>query len=569
MDRLKSQNTQPESPADEPSLGSISASQSPPIVDEWILSAQQTKPGDKIGRYEVIHEIGRGGMSIVYKARDHELNRLVALKLMLKSSDESLNLLRFQKEARAASQLEHPNIVKVHDFSTTSDGTPYLVMSYLDGISLADAIKDEGSFSLGRWLSVMIQACDALEHAHLAGIVHRDIKPSNFVLAQEHGTEVLKLVDFGIAANSFDDMSLTKTGEVFGSPLYMSPEQCAGSKLDSRSDIYSLGCVMYEALAGKPPISGTNSLSTLQKHLTDKPVSLTKLHLKVKHIQQVDRIVMRCLEKSPESRYQHLEDLKKELEQLFQGESGDNPNSTAVNVPVLVATALAILVIFITLLNFDKIADRLQLALKLPSTRTETSSNLRSKTSQSAEEKLAEWQKCRKEYTEWTKQGKYQVASVRASKCASLAKAFNLPPYQLARSYVDQGFCEGNLNRPLTAIGYCEQALLLMANATTRKELELKWEALMLCGLVQKDTPNLADKAEANFKQALDLAVQLHENKKQAESLVYIGHCCDDRGDFRECLVNYYQALKLDPSDEARNKKNIKRVEQKLKQNAK
>ncbi len=572
MDRLKSQNSQPEGRPDDLTKGSISASQISPDSDVWILQSQQTQPGDKIGRYEVIHEIGRGGMSIVYKARDQDLNRLVAVKLMLKSSDETLNLLRFQKEARAASQLEHPNIVKVHDFSTTPDGTPYLVMSYLDGISLADAIKNEGSFSLGRWLSVMIQACDALEHAHLAGVVHRDIKPSNFVLALENGTEVLKLVDFGIATNSFDDMSLTKTGEIFGSPLYMSPEQCAGSKLDLRSDIYSLGCVMYEALAGKPPISGSNSLSTLQKHLTDKPISLCKLNLKTKNIQQLDRIVMRCLEKNPESRYQNLGELKQDLEQLFQGQIGDSTNLPTINIATVVACVFAFLMIFVTLLNFDKIADRTHFSTIFPNQEKTTSSDAIPSVPQpqvTEKAKRDELKKCNVEYQTLLGQRDYRSALVQANRMAQLGKDLKLSAFQRAQLLTQQGLCEGELKHNVASADYFEQALALIGNPKTIVERELKFNVLLHYGDVLRNT-GLATKAQPVFQQALEYAVQQNNQKYQALRLIHIGDCDKELENSTQCLAHWQQALKLDPSD-AENQNNINKLEQiiKLKQNNK
>ncbi|MBS1955963.1 MAG: serine/threonine protein kinase [Cyanobacteria bacterium SZAS-4] len=162
-----------------------------------------------------------------------------------------------------------------------------------------------------------------MEHAHANGFIHRDLKPSNLVLVQETNTEVVKLIDFGIAKNLLEDSALTKTGNVFGTPLYMSPEQCAGKKLDERSDIYSLGCIMYEALAGKPPLSGDNSLDTMQKHLKNAPDQLTKIlpasaenHAKLKSLNDV---VMKCLEKKPADRYQKVSDLRKDLSSLRQG----------------------------------------------------------------------------------------------------------------------------------------------------------------------------------------------------------------------------------------------------------
>ncbi len=277
--------------------------------------------GTKIGKYELQEKLGSGGMSVVYKARDLALDRYVALKLLLpKMGVEQIDTMRFQQEAKAASRLEHPNIVKVHDFNVTEDGVPYLVMSYLSGISLSDAIKQEGGLSPGRWISIMVQACDALSCAHENNVVHRDIKPSNFVLCEEKGNEVLKLVDFGIAKiETNDEQALTKTGEVFGSPLYMSPEQCSGSKVDLRSDVYSLGCVMYEALAGKPPLVGDNSLATIVKHLQETPASIASVCPKLPGIESIDKIVMKCLEKKPEDRYPDMLSVRKDLESLFLG----------------------------------------------------------------------------------------------------------------------------------------------------------------------------------------------------------------------------------------------------------
>ncbi|PZM79303.1 MAG: hypothetical protein DKT66_22780 [Candidatus Melainabacteria bacterium] len=291
-----------------------------PLLEPTVEHEGLPDVGSKIGKYELLEKLGSGGMSVVYKAKDLALDRLVAIKLLLpQKNSKQIDSMRFQQEARAASRLEHPNIVKVHDFNVTDDGVPYLVMSYLEGIPLSEEIKKSGGLEPGLWLSIMVQACDALSHAHAHGVVHRDIKPSNFVLCTEKGNQVLKLVDFGIAKiESNEDQALTKTGEIFGSPLYMSPEQCAGSKeVDSRSDVYSLGCVMYEALAGRPPFSGENALATIVKHLNEKPVSLVFVRKDVKSIDAADKIVMKCLEKKPEDRYPDTLSVRKELESAF------------------------------------------------------------------------------------------------------------------------------------------------------------------------------------------------------------------------------------------------------------
>ncbi len=215
--------------------------------------------GTRIGKYELKEKLGSGGMSVVFKAHDLALDRYVALKLLLpQGGSNQIDTMRFQQEAKAASRLEHPNIVKVHDFNITEDGMPYLVMSYLEGVALSSEIKKEGGLQVGRWLAIMVQACDALTHAHENIMLCIEISNRAILFSvRRRAQKVLKLVDFGIAKiESNDDQALTKTGEVFGSPMYMSPEQCSGSKVDSRSDVYSLGCVMYEALAGKPPLAG-------------------------------------------------------------------------------------------------------------------------------------------------------------------------------------------------------------------------------------------------------------------------------------------------------------------------
>lgn len=278
-----------------------------------------------VDKYELVEEVASGGMSVIFKAQDIALKRPVAIKFLLTDElDGAEFAARFKQEARALATLEHPNIVKVHDSGVTADGDPYIVMNYLNGSDLAHALASDGTLSLGRWLAIMIQACSALEHAHAKGIIHRDIKPSNFVLAQESNHELLKLIDFGIAKDLADETGLTKTGSAFGSPLYMSPEQCAGAKIDERSDIYSLGCVMYEALAGKAPLVGDNSLSTMQKHINDAPEPLSKMLPKSfgndNKVKSLNSIVMKCLEKNSENRYQKMSEVKEDLSSLLQGE---------------------------------------------------------------------------------------------------------------------------------------------------------------------------------------------------------------------------------------------------------
>lgn len=282
------------------------------------VESLQTQLGSN---YKIISVIGEGGMSVVYKAKHSTLRKTVAIK-MLKSNllRDEMNRKRFQQEAQAMSSLVHPNVVGIIDYGETGEGNPYLIMDYLDGVSLSEVIHRTGTVSLDRALSIFTQACDALEAAHNTGIVHRDIKPSNLMLVKDkQGVETVKIVDFGIAKIAQDGQEsqrLTQTGDVFGSPVYMSPEQCSGQRLDERSDIYSLGCVMYETLMGTPPHQGDNVLSTLHAHMFDLPAPLSIPGVDVRLLERIDAVVSRTLEKEPSKRYQSVAQLRTDLQRL-------------------------------------------------------------------------------------------------------------------------------------------------------------------------------------------------------------------------------------------------------------
>jgi eukaryotic-like serine/threonine-protein kinase len=197
-------------------------------------------------RYELKSFIGQGGMSVVYKATDQQLGKTVAVKLLLPHLvNDPITYQRFQLEARAASSLSHTNIVTIYDFGAGENNEPYIVMDYLDGTPLNDAIKMLRGLAMERSVAIFVQIADALQCAHSNNVLHRDLKPSNVLLIhQGPALDIVKLVDFGIAKlipqDGGESLHLTKTGEVFGSPFYMSPEQCRGEKVDARSDIYSM-----------------------------------------------------------------------------------------------------------------------------------------------------------------------------------------------------------------------------------------------------------------------------------------------------------------------------------------
>ncbi len=276
-------------------------------------------------RYEIVSIIGKGGMSVVYKANHLLMKNLVAVKMLLPHTLLSpTNLKRFQQEAQAASALNHPNVITVHDLGVTPGGLPYLVMEYVDGAGLSDIIRKEGKLDPARCLDMFICACDALAAAHDKGIIHRDLKPSNIMIVTGgDGKDLVKIVDFGIAklmpTEGEEAQRLTQTGDVFGSPLYMSPEQCLAKPLDARADVYSLGCVIYETLTGKPPLVGGSILETMYKHMHEVPAGLGEAIGDTRLREQLDAVFFKATAKDSEQRYQNMRELKAALENVRAG----------------------------------------------------------------------------------------------------------------------------------------------------------------------------------------------------------------------------------------------------------
>lgn len=285
------------------------------------------------GRYRVISLLGRGGMGVVYKVEQIFLGKELALKTILKGERTENILRRFQAEARAVFSLHHPNIIAVHDFGLLDDDTPFMAMEIVTGKTLGDRLK-EGPLSIDEAITLFIQICFGLAHAHENGIVHRDIKPNNIMILDElsWGTEgSIKILDFGIAKLTQHEggeiQALTRTGEIFGSPFYMSPEQCLGTKIDHRSDIYSLGCVLFESLTGKPPFVGDNAMNTMLMHqrtgcpkLADK---LQEMRQKTNFPPELEEIVQTLLAKNPDDRYQNLGLAAHDLAALKRGEKSN------------------------------------------------------------------------------------------------------------------------------------------------------------------------------------------------------------------------------------------------------
>jgi eukaryotic-like serine/threonine-protein kinase len=285
-------------------------------------------------RYEIMEVIGGGGMGLVYKARHRLMNRIVAIKMLHKHMISSKDTLkRFQLEAQAASCLSLPNILTVYDFGLTNEGQPYMVMDYLEGTSLSDLLEAEHHLAPDRAVNIFIQACAGLAHAHQKGVLHRDIKPSNIMLVQfGEQADFVKIVDFGIAKLLNQGVGeLTKTGEVYGSPSYMSPEQCRGKETDARSDIYSMGCVMYRTLSGRPLFSGDDIIELLFKQVSEPPAPFdADLNIPT----ELESVIFKALAKDPSDRYQNMGEYKEALEKFAEKRAGKTTATPTVEGPM-------------------------------------------------------------------------------------------------------------------------------------------------------------------------------------------------------------------------------------------
>ena len=259
------------------------------------------------GRYVVERPLGRGGMAEVYEGFDPVLSRTVAIKVLApQHAHDRAFVARFRREARAAAALNHPGVVSVYD--TGSEGSVhFIVMERVEGRTLADVIADGGPLDTTRAAHIAAAAADALAFAHESGLVHRDVKPGNIMLTREGS---VKVMDFGIARAVSGD-SITQTAAVFGTASYLSPEQARGERVDHRSDVYSLGAVLYEMLAGRPPFEGPSPVAVAFKHLSEDPSPLRELAPAVPPA--LEAVAMRALEKDPGRRYGSAREMAADL----------------------------------------------------------------------------------------------------------------------------------------------------------------------------------------------------------------------------------------------------------------
>ncbi|HET9495990.1 MAG TPA: protein kinase, partial [Chloroflexia bacterium] len=260
------------------------------------------------GRYRLIEKIGEGGAAEVYRARDERLGRMVAIKrLRPQFTGDDASRSRFTIEARTAAGLSHPNIVDVYDFGESPDGSMWIAMQYVEGQNLKDVLHRRGRMTAAEVVQVVQQVCAALSVAHAKGLIHRDVKPQNIMIDRAGD---VRLTDFGIV-KALSGPELTMTGMTFGTAAYLSPEQATGEPLSPASDIYALGCVMYEMLAGTPPFTGDNPAVVAYKQVWEQPRPLHDLVPEVPP--SLESIVMRCLNKEPARRYPSTDMLAADL----------------------------------------------------------------------------------------------------------------------------------------------------------------------------------------------------------------------------------------------------------------
>lgn len=279
----------------------------PPTYDESMVGKTFA------ATYMINAVLGKGAMGIVYHATHTTLKRSSAVKVLTDHPMQKGDRKRFEREARAMSLLDHPSLVKIYDFGFADQRTPYIVMEFIEGRTLNEILKEQGKLSVKEAIPVFIGICEGLHHAHLQSIIHRDLKPAN-VMVSNSGQ--CKILDLGVAKISEEetDMKLTVAGEIFGSPYYMSPEQALSKALDHRSDIYSLGCLMFEVLTGELPFMGDSFVELVNaKTKATQPPSICQHDPQAKFPPALDKLLMKTLEKSPANRPNSMTQIIEEL----------------------------------------------------------------------------------------------------------------------------------------------------------------------------------------------------------------------------------------------------------------
>jgi serine/threonine protein kinase len=269
---------------------------------------------EKLGKYKIITEVGQGDFAAVYKAVDTTLDRTVALKVLAPHLLWDYAFVqRFQREARVAANLDHPNILTIYEVGQI-EGVYFIAMQFLEGRTLSQILEAEGPLPVSRVRAIIEQVASALDYAHARGFVHRDIKPSNVIVAEDGRAT---LTDFGLV-KAGEGTKLSTTGVVFGTPEYISPEQAQGEKVDGRSDIYSLGIMLFEMLSGQVPFEADTPLEVPIKHLT-APLPLPR-EVNPDISEPVEQVILKAMAKAPEDRYQRVSEMAEALKRAMEGE---------------------------------------------------------------------------------------------------------------------------------------------------------------------------------------------------------------------------------------------------------
>lgn len=303
------------------------------------------------GKYEIQASLGAGGIGTVFKALQLDCDRIVALKILQEHAilDQEYRL-RFTREAKMLSQLEHANIVKVYHLSISSSGIPYIAMEYLKGQSIRQLINESDKLLVLRALKILSDSARALSYVHANGIVHRDLKPENILLLSLPNPDMVKLLDFGLARlTQSGDQKLTSTGELIGSSAYMSPEQCLGHPVEFRSDIYSLCACFFEMLTGRPPFEADSSVGLMYKHLNEQ-VPEIKAELLDKFDPAINELISKGMSKDPKQRFADMDELADNAEALAKllSDSKAQAFKKKSALPLLIASACLLLAVFST-----------------------------------------------------------------------------------------------------------------------------------------------------------------------------------------------------------------------------
>lgn len=318
--------------ASDAQIGSLPLRTYTPALKPALATAPDSLIGTVVAaRYRIVSLVSRGGMGVIYKCQQDQLDRIVALKLLPFELIDCPSVVdRFQREAKVLSRLSHSNLTTLYDFGRLPSGEPFFVLEYVDGETLDSVVKREGPLDYRRAVAIFVQVVSALGYAHRMGVIHRDIKPQNIMLVNgARGQDFVKVLDFGIVKLTDESRRLTKMGEVWGTAIYMSPEQCSGQSVDQRSDIFSVGSVLYECLAGRHAFNGKNLTQIMTKLMNEQTPSLRATRPDLDIPAAIEEAVLKAMQKKPKDRFNSMEEMADALQQALALSAESPPESNA------------------------------------------------------------------------------------------------------------------------------------------------------------------------------------------------------------------------------------------------